>query len=72
MSYPAILSGFLDLYYQLILPFRSVMYTLKTGNSKCEVQTPELVSKFPFNYLVSSRYPPQFLNNQSDRSSIVK
>ena len=22
--------------------------------------------------LVSSRYPPQFLNNQSDRSSIVK
>ena len=23
-------------------------------------------------YLVSSRYPPQFLNNQSDRSSIVK
>ena len=45
------LIGSLDLYYQLILPFRSVMYTLKTGSSKSEVQSPKLVSKFPFNYV---------------------
>ena len=37
------LIGSLDLHYQLILPFRSVMYTLKTGNSKSEVQSPKLV-----------------------------
>ena len=27
------------------------MHTLKTGNSKSEVQSPKLVSKFPFNYV---------------------
>ena len=28
--------------------------------------------KAPFDNLVSPRYPPQFLSNQSDRSSVVK
>ena len=35
-----------------------------------EDQGSQKVLRFP--YLVSSRYPPQFLNNQSDRSSMVK
>ena len=30
------------------------------------------IHPFVIHYLVSSRYPPQFLNNQSDRSSIVE
>ena len=43
------LIGSLDLYYQLILPFRSVM--VHSQGSKSEVQSPKLVSKFPFNYV---------------------
>ena len=42
----------LDLYYQLINNLSAVLlYTLKAGNNKSEVQSPKLVSKFPFNYV---------------------
>ena len=44
-------------------------HSLDSGEEKsCTLQQ----NKKPFDNLMSSRYPPQFFNNQSERSSVVK